>query len=113
MQVSYHYYYYYRHVLCVVSLTYNYMIVSDIPASGVKFVKPSEFRESLLTLMTKGRSIESTAGTRLVSTLMMKVEEVFQKYDVNMSGTLDYDAISLMLRDLGMSNADVSRLFFD
>ena len=73
----------------------------------MSFSKSTAFRQSFLTLMTSGKSMQSTVGTRLVTHLAMHVSECFNKYDADRSGHLDTKELTYLLRDLGMNSSEV------
>ena len=72
------------------------------------FNNPTKFRAGIASLLMRSRPLTETAGVSMVMALNGKVEEVFSRYDIDKSGTLDVDEIRNVLSGLNLPSSQVT-----
>lgn len=74
-------------------------------ASDPNFLKPSTFRGTIMQLITKGTSLQDTAGVGVVSKIKGDVTATFQTFDLDSDGKLNFQELRNLLKLLGDPDA--------
>ena len=72
------------------------------------FNNPTKFRAGIASLLMRNRPFTETAGVSMVMALNGRVEEVFSRFDIDKSGTLDADEIRNVLSGLNLPSSQVT-----